>query len=146
MKIKLPRWAKGDRPRAADLNKLAEVLERVANFAVDGGSGLQYQESATGSILSLIPQGARWSYATVTTECPGYGSSAAGGSNKYGMGAGTLDDETYDPSTRKATRAPGSGTVDIHNGGAESIPAGRRVIVFEKQPRRWHVFVNFCPT
>jgi hypothetical protein len=113
---------------------------------VDPSSGLTMLATPSGKKLGLVAPGLRVRYATITTACPGFGSTAAGGANKYGMGAGTLDSETYDPSTRKGTRVAGSGSVDIHNGGIESVPAGRRVIVIELSPGRWHILVNFCPT
>lgn len=57
MKLKLKRWIKGERPKASDLNRLAEALERVANLTVASGSGLDIQESASGTVLSLVAQG-----------------------------------------------------------------------------------------
>lgn len=142
MKIKLPRWIKGQRPKAAELNQLAEAIERLANLAIDGGTGLQIEETGAGWKLSYIPRPLLGSAVVTGSTIPAYNATT----RTYGKGTATLDLANYSTagvlttSTRTPTR-----TIDIYNGGNEPIPAGRRVEAYEERPGRWRVLVNYCP-
>ncbi|WP_435016708.1 hypothetical protein TA3x_004282 [Tundrisphaera sp. TA3] len=125
----------GEIPKASDLNKMVELLERLCNITVTEGSGLEMSESATGIVLNVTnPKIPRFAKVTSRIE-PFNAQDSSLGSGKAKMLRGSREDELVEEEPNVV--------VDVYNDIVGSIEVGVQIKIIWMDGR-WVVFNAGC--